>query len=102
MEISRDARLLAIEGSKYGDHDEDETVRAAKRASLELEDFDVPLVLMTVGWDPAGDPTHSWRSAGRDVNCAIRMLNLPRVQTWLTSHTQSDSHAHPKVIVALE
>lgn len=69
---------------------------ADESPSWENEDFDVPLALMTVGWDPSGDPTHTWSSSGRDVNCALRMLNLPRVVVWLTSHKQEGSHDHPK------
>ncbi|CAM9731798.1 unnamed protein product, partial [Laminaria digitata] len=51
---------------------------------------------MTVGWDPAGDPTHNWHGSGRDVTCAIRLLNHQRVMVWFTSHTQPGSHPHPK------
>lgn len=69
----------------------------ATNASWDSDDFDVPLALMTFGWDPAGDPTHHWRGSGRDVNCAKRILDLPRVVAWFASHTQGDSYDHPKV-----
>lgn len=63
----------------------------------EGENFQVPVVLMTLGWDPAGDPTHHERLLGRDTTCTRRMLELPRVVRWFTSHTRHDSHTDEKV-----
>lgn len=56
---------------------------------------------MTVGWDPAGDPTHSRVHMGRDTACAVRVLEMKRVVMWFTSHTRRDSHSHEKVPAAL-
>lgn len=61
------------------------------------ESFDVPVVLMTLGWDPAGDPTHNERGLGRDHACVFRVLEMPRVVRWFTSHTRYDSHTDEKV-----
>lgn len=61
------------------------------------EDFHVPVVLMTLGWDPFGDPTHSEKSLGRDRSCAMRVLEMGRVVRWFTSHTRYDSHTDEKV-----
>lgn len=61
------------------------------------EDFDVPVVLMTLGWDQSGDPTHLEIEQNRDTSCALRVLGLPRVVRWLTSHWRKDSYSHEKV-----
>lgn len=61
------------------------------------ENFDVPVVLLTLGWDPAGDPTHGERGFGRDNSCALRVADIPRVLRWFTSHTRHDSRRHEKV-----
>lgn len=57
------------------------------------------MVLMTVGWDPAGDPTH--KSWNRDLSCAKRVLEMSRIVKWFTSHTRHDSYAHEKVLPML-
>ncbi|CAM9906905.1 unnamed protein product [Scytosiphon promiscuus] len=62
----------------------------------ETENFDIPLVLMTLGWDPAGDPTHSENLRGRDRTCTYRVLEMERVVRWFTSHTRYDTHTHEK------
>lgn len=69
------------------------------QSALDREDFDVPVALITVGWDPAGDPTHLPLRVPRDLSCATRLLDLPRVVTWFDSHTQMGSIEHPKVYV---
>lgn len=61
------------------------------------EEFEVPVVLMTLGWDPSGDPTHAEKTLGRDRECAMRVLEMPRVVRWFTSHTRYDSHTDEKV-----
>lgn len=97
-EISRTARLIAVEGGPgYPDIFTGGRDRRKKREPYDDEDFSVPLALMTVGWDPSGDPTHNWHGSGRDETCAIRLLNSQRVTVWFTSHTQLRSHPHPKV-----
>eukprot|EP00752_Nemacystus_decipiens_P002399 g2263.t1 len=60
------------------------------------ERFDVPVVLMTLGWDPFGDPTHNERNLGRDRECTYRVLEMDRVVRWFTSHTRYDSHTDEK------
>lgn len=88
MEISRDARSKVPVEDLGSRSDE---------ASWENEDFDVPLALMTLGWDPSGDPTKYTTDHVRDVSCVMRVLDLPRVKAWFTSHTQYNSQPHPKV-----
>ncbi len=61
------------------------------------DDFEVPVVLMTFGWDPFGDPTHGEKSLGRDRSCVFRVLAMERVVKWFTSHTRYDSHTNEKV-----
>ena len=63
----------------------------------EEEDFEVPVVLMTLGWDPSGDPTHREDALGRDRSCVFRVLEMERVVAWFTSHTRYDSHTDAKV-----
>lgn len=60
------------------------------------ENFEVPVALMTFGWDPSGDPTHNV-GASRDRSCAYRMLEMGRVVKWFTSHARGDSYKHEKV-----
>eukprot|EP00752_Nemacystus_decipiens_P008223 g7353.t1 len=59
------------------------------------ENFEVPVVLMTLGWDRDGDPTHHV-GAWRDRSCAYRLLEMGRVVKWFTSHARSDSRKHEK------
>lgn len=97
-EISRSAREAAVaaEAEKFpGNANTDEGIKT--HDPLGDEDYDIPLAIMTLGWDPAGDPTRSGQGMGRDVTCALRILDLPRVGVWFTSHTHADSHQHPKV-----
>lgn len=54
------------------------------------------MILLTLGWDHAGDPTHH-EGAKRDRSCAFRMLEMHRVVMWFTSHRRADSHTHEKV-----
>lgn len=71
-------------------------IQQDRRRSRELpgrgENFEVPVVLVTLGWDPAGDPTHREDASGRDRTCVFRVLQMPRVVRWFTSHTRYDSH----------
>ena len=98
IEVSPTARMIAVEGGpSYADLFTGGKDKAKKSEPWDDEDFTVPLALMTVGWDPAGDPTHHWNPSGRDTSCAIRLLNNQRVVVWFTSHTQPGSHPHPKV-----
>lgn len=64
------------------------------------ENFEIPVVLMTLGWDPSGDPTHSERLRGRDRTCTYRVLEMERVVRWFTSHTRYDTHTDEKVLVS--
>ena len=102
LEISETARLVAVEGGpNYPDLFTGGRDRPKKGEPYDDEDFSVPLALMTVGWDPSGDPTHNYHGGGRDTSCAIRLLNNQRVMVWFTSHKQSGSHPHPKVKCAI-
>lgn len=92
MEISREGRAKAST-EDLGSHSDS--------AVWEKEDFDVPLVLMTLGWDPSGDPTKINTDGYRDPSCIMRVLDLPRVKTWFTSHTQRSSRPHPNVSVII-
>lgn len=53
------------------------------------------MVLLTLGWDDYGDPSHA--GPGRDRSCVLRVLELGRVVLWFTSHTRRDSRKHEKV-----
>lgn len=93
LEISREARMAAAEaaGESTGHTNTDGPGGG--------ENFDVPLVLVTLGWDPSGDPTHAEPALGRDSSCVRRVLQLPRVLKWFTSHTRYDSEVNEKVCV---
>lgn len=95
QEISREARIAA---AGIVTPEEREDAEKAGRLPGEGEDFQIPLVLMTLGWDPAGDPTHQAEAEGRDLSCVYRILKVKRIKTWFTSHTRYDSRTDDKVL----
>lgn len=101
-EISLEKRTEAagVKGGAAVDP-EDAGLRPGRGVPGSGENFAVPLVLMTLGWDPYGDPTHRENASGRDTACALRVLEMSRVVGWFTSHTRKSSRSHPKVIFAV-
>lgn len=97
MELSREARAPPADTDQL--FSDNNTQKSTRRMPGEGEDFEVPVVLMTLGWDPAGDPTHREDALGRDRACVFRVLEMPRVKRWFTSHTRYDSHTDELVSV---
>lgn len=91
----------AAHKDKDKDTDRSRDRSLSRRMPGDGENFEVPVVLMTVGWDPAGDPTHREDALGRDRTCVFRVLDMPRVVKWFTSHTRYDSHTDGKVSVQI-
>lgn len=79
--------------SKIPDIGLEDIVQTSRLMPIDHEDFTVPVVLMTLGWDPSGDPTHKEHALGRDHSCVLRVLEMKRIVRWFTSHTRYDSHS---------
>ena len=95
-ELSLEARMEAA-GVTQAETGDTASKATGRRMPGFGEEFEVPVVLMTLGWDPAGDPTHAEKALGRDRECVMRVLEMPRVVRWFTSHTRYDSHTDEKV-----